>query len=152
MQRADKKLRKDKLAAKDRNEKNHDSSDSESSGEEDASAHQKEQADRNKQKELELQKTRKQYESICADLLKMNKVKAGSLLDETSLDPQTKVSALDVQRQKYLRSKRMTKNRENETLSRLKGFTKKVNDSKLGKNQEKHCEWLGREVKFHIDS
>jgi len=152
VQRASKKLRKDKLAAGDRNEKNHDSSDSESSEEEDDSTQQKEKADRDKQKELELQKTRQQYESIRADLLKMNKVKVGSLLDEANLDFQNKVSALDVQRQKYLRSKKMTKNRENETLARLKGFTKKINEAKLGKHQEKNCEWLGRELKFHIDS
>ena len=74
------------------------------------------------------------------------------MLDETNLDVQTKVSALDLQRQKYLRSKKMTKSRENDTLAKLKSFTKKINSAKSGTTQGKNQEWLGREVKFHIDS
>lgn len=46
----------------------------------------------------------------------------------------------------------MTKNRENDTLAKLKSFTKKINGAKSGKDPAKNQEWLGREVKFHIDS
>lgn len=62
------------------------------------------------------------------------------------------MSAIDLQRQKYLRAKKMTKNRENATLGKLNSFISTISAARSGKTQQKNQEWLGKKVKFHIDS
>ena len=79
---------------------------------------------------------------------KQNKV--GTLLDETNLEVQTKISALDLQRQKFMNQMKHTKTRENETLSKLRDFQAKVKQAKQSTDED--GEWLRNKLKFHIDS
>eukprot|EP00347_Sterkiella_histriomuscorum_P018523 403345186 len=96
-----------------------------------------------------LQKTREEYNNLKADQVQFKKEKIGTLLDEQNLNVQVRVSALQLQREKYLRSQKMTKNRENETLSKLNEFASKLR-SKEVKTDEQN--WMNNKLKFHIDS
>jgi len=60
---------------------------------------------------------------------------------------QAKVSALALQREKYLLAKKMNKNRENETLAKLNDFRDSLNPKKLSNDS-----WMSNKLKFHIDS
>ncbi len=100
-----------------------------------------------------LTKTRQQYEDLKADLLQFKAVKTGTLLDEANLDVQTRLTPLDIQRQKFINQSKMTKGRENETLARLKEFQSKIKKSKARTEDEEEEEnWMANRLKFHIDS
>ena len=53
-------------------------------------------------------------------------MKVGTLLDESNLEVQTKISMLDLQRQKFINASKNTRDRENATLAKLKEFQSKV--------------------------
>ena len=61
-----------------------------------------------------------------ADELQFKKVRVGTLLDEGNFEVQTKISPLDLQRQKFINASKNTRDRENATLSRLRDFQNKV--------------------------
>ena len=66
-------------------------------------------------------------------------------MDEQNLAVQTRISALDLQRQKFINESKLTKRRENETLARLRDFRTKVRSA----DEEN---WMNNKLKFHIDS
>ena len=62
---------------------------------------------------------------------------------------QTRVSALDLQRQKFIMESKLTKRRENETLSRLRDFQSKIRSKDVQGDEEN---WMNNRLKFHVDS
>ena len=74
----------------------------------------------------------------------------GSNLDESNIDVQSKFSALQIQRQKFLNAMKNTKHRENETMTKLNDFIGKLK-SKATKEDPK-TKWMTQQVKFHVDS
>ena len=102
-----------------------------------------------------LKKTRAEYDSLRADLLQFKQNKVGTLLDEGNLDVQARISALALQRQLYINQMKNTKNRENETLARLKQFQNKIRTAKKearDSDDDEEGKWMRTKLRFHVDS
>jgi len=54
-----------------------------------------------------------------------------------------------LQRQKFLNQTKLTKGRENETLSRLRDFSQKLKSKDVKQDDEN---WMNNSLRFHIDS
>ena len=80
---------------------------------------------------------KREYQNLKADLLRFKANKVGTNLDETNAEVRSKVSAFQLQRQKFINQMKNSKSRENETLSRLADFTQKIKTSSQDKS------WLG---------
>lgn len=87
---------------------------------------------------------REEYKHLRADLMRFKQDKVGTNLDETNIELQTKVTPLQLQRQKFINQMKNSKMRENETMARLQDFTSKISGSKTG--------WTSHQVTFHVDS
>lgn len=84
-----------------------------------------------------------------ADLLQFKASKVGTLLDEGNIEVQAKISPLELQRAKYIREMKLSKNRENETMAKLDDFTSKIRSKEVRGDANS---WMNNKLKFHIDS
>ena len=81
---------------------------------------------------------KREFQNLKADLMRFKTNKVGTNLDRTNAEVRSKVSAFQLQRQKFINQMKNSKLRENETLSRLADFTQKI------KTQgESASSWLG---------
>ena len=76
----------------------------------------------------------------------------GTNLDVDNIQVQTKFSALQLQRQKFLNAMRNTKQRENETMAKFNDFVSKVNHTKDKTGLVSNQQWMAKPLKFHVDS